>query len=305
MQRQNKIDYINVTEIQKDTKKTWIKKNRIIIKEKMITGINCLWVEICGKKTERQIINRIKKELKKYETDLCVFGTDAETAARLQLEEEWFLARKKELLDNSTMIFRQMRKLEKNKNRATMLLVPDSGKWNWQEIFSLLKDAKNFFEDIYIVQDGENEMINRIRDMLYDEWGIVLHGLTRREAVSMQPDFVLFLMESWSPVKINRYQFKNAYVLAESELGLKRSELEMLSEQSDNSLHLTEQYLYYGLAYKKEKEWLPYDMVVNIAYQNSELYQKIQVSAVAIYRLKWYNRENVIVSEKEMDTDIQ
>jgi len=257
-----------------------IKKGKQKPEQECINSEKSLQKEIC---LSDRMLKKIKKEIKRYQTEGCVLGADEEIADQLELADALFEARKLEMLQQRSFIFKQLRQ-ENKEGRNRMLLVMESRKWNPAEILSLLLTAKDYYEDIYVVYEQDYFGIDRIAEYMYEEFGVVIHVQNKDSTDKIQEyDFVLFLLEKWEGRFVRKYAFRRAYVVMEEERGMIRKEEKKLKDNGGA--------LYSGLAYKKQHKPLPYQMAVNIACQNKALYAEFAVSFVAICRLEWYNKE--------------
>lgn len=297
MREKEKIDYIYF-----DYQES--KRNGVLFQREELAGIAILKVIIRIKKRKRKpkkecinsekspqkeiclsdrMMKKIKKEIKRYQTEGCVLGADREIADQLELTDALFQARKLEMLQQRNFIFKQLRP-ENKEGRNRMLLILESRKWNLKEILSLLLTAKDYYEDIYVAYEEDFFGIDRITEYLYEECGVVLHVQNKERTAKVQEyDFVLLLLEKWEDRLVRKYAFHRAYVVMEEERGMIRNAEKELKDKWG--------ILYSGLVYKKQHEQLPYQMAVNIACQNMVLYAEFAVSFVAICRLECYNKE--------------
>lgn len=277
MKEKQKIDYIFFV-------KKSSKGKRLHFQIKQEAGIVVLQVETMPVLKER-MIKKIKRRLKKYQLRHIVMDADKEMSKWLELDDLLFQARKQELLRNSGLIFRQLKNAGATAVRRSILVVLESRKWSHKDILSLLTTAKDYYEDINIVFEEDYIGVDQITETLYEEWGVVLHVLSKEEAFQKKQDSVLFLLESINRNRITKYQFSNGYVTAdmeENEMPRKRIERLVTEDIQRNGVKL----LYSGFAYEREGKRVPYQMAVNIACQNPLLYQEISISIVAIYRIE-------------------
>lgn len=232
--------------------------------------------------------NRIRRRLRKCQTEACTVGADWKVAEWLQMREELFLARKQELMQNRNELFERMGGRAKEEAvRKSFLLVIDSSGWSRQDLLLLLSAAKDYFADIYMVMgngcvDGE-----QIADSMYEEWGLVLHLLSEEAARTEAVDCAFFLLESWNEA-VREYNCRFGYVVSECENGMNRCRSSEGGAASGNGIRkkdgtLSRGCLYSGMVYKCRGEELPYQMAVNILYQNPEKYHKFSITSVAIY----------------------
>lgn len=225
----------------------------------------------------KKILKKMKWKLKNYQIKGCVLGAEEKTAQQLNIADLLFQARKMEMIRQKKFIFEKLR-VEKEEGRGCMLLVLDSLKWNAQDVLSILLTAKDYYEDIYItVQDGFTGL-DRIAECLYEEWGVVLHVCSgEAEMQPLEYDFILFLLKSWEKQLVKKYMFRKAYIVMDTEEGIIR--------KKEGKCKDTWGCLYSGLLYEKQHKQIPYQMAVNIAYQNPTLYKEFRVSFIAIYRV--------------------
>lgn len=219
---------------------------------------------------------KIRREVGRYQTEHCVIGADQKMAGRLQLEEELFRARKQELLQNRHWLLEQWGVKKGTGIRSSFLLVVESTGWNRQELLLLLSEAKNYFMDIYIELRSCNVDIEWIEEQMYTEWGVVLHILSKEDASKESADCAFFLLEQWDDT-VKRYHYQYGYAVSECENGLKRQRQNREKEKGN---------LYSGIVYECGEKELPYQMAVNIFYQNFEIYCDFAITSVAIYCVK-------------------
>ena len=82
-----------------------------------------------------------------------------------------------------------------------------------------------------------------------------------------------------------QYRFYNAYLVLENEgTQFRRSYMEYLGTEKRTGEK--RERLYAGFVYEKGGKRLPYQMSVNIFYQNPVLYQDFNISIVAIYGIE-------------------
>lgn len=231
-----------------------------------------------------KIYKKMRRIIGKYQTDGCVLGADDDMAEKLEMTEMRFQARKLETLQQREYIFKQL-KVERKEGRSSMLLVLDSEMWDFKDVLSILLTAKDYYEEINVVsQSGTLTEVNRIAEYLYAEWGVVLHIQSQEMVEKIQDyDFILFLLKRWDKGMIRKYGFANAYVVLEVERGIRREEMGTSTANGGC--------LYTGLLYEKQHMPIPYQMAVDVLYQNSTLYTKLAVSCVDICCLECYNRE--------------
>lgn len=275
-------------------------KNKVIFRMEDMAEIPMLNICICKKQRQRKkegkckaaetaawgteqylsksMVKKIKKEIKKYQTEGCVLGADEKLAGQIELTDVLFRARKQELLRQKEYIFAQL-KFSKEGGRSSMLLVINSRKWDFKEIMLLLLTAKNYYEDIYVKLEEDSVEIKQIADYLYEEWGVMLHIQSWEMMAEVKEyDFVLFLLREWKKDIVRKYVFCKAYIVMETEKGVVRNEEKVFRDNN--------RCLYSGLMYERENKHLPYQMAVNIACQNPALYKGFAVSFIAIYRLE-------------------
>lgn len=277
MREKQKIDYIYFIK-----KSSGGKKLRVQIKQEL--GIEVFQAEVMPISKER-MIRKIKKKIKKYQFHHVVIDADNEMSEWLELDELLFQARKQELMQNRELIFRYFQNDRVSTMRCSMLLVLESEKWSHKDILSLLVTAKDYYEDISIVFEEDYIGVEQIVETLYEEWGVVLHVLSKKEIPEQRQDFILFLSKELNRNIIRKYQFCNAYVVVEKEKNkVRRGRAEKLVTEAmqRNRAKL----LYSGFVYEREGKRLPYQRAVNIAYQNPLFYQEINISIVAIYRIE-------------------
>lgn len=216
------------------------------------------------------LTGRLEKGLRKYDVSSCVINADERMAKEFQLEQALFQARKKELLEHRRAIIGKFASIREGKpgNRKQFLVVVDSGEWKQKDLLFLFLEAKNYFEDLCIVVKNDTVQLERLVEILYEEWGIVLHKLSEGEAMARMMNCVFFLLSQWTN-KIRTYGFYSGYVISENDTGIRRCE--------------GGGKLYSGLVYAIKGERIPYAMAVSIFHQNRELYEKFAITFVDIY----------------------
>ena len=183
-------------------------------------------------------------------------------------------------------IFRQFKGKCQRNQRCSMLIMLGSREWSHKDILSIVVTAKDYYEDISIAVKADYIGVEQLAETMYEEWGVVLHLLQKEEPVLENMDFVLFLLEKWDRSILEQYDYRNAYlVLEKEEIRLKRRYAEKWGRSKISELR--KRCLYSGLAYEMKEKKLPYQMSVDIAYQNPLLYEEFSLSSVAIYRLEW------------------
>ena len=266
-------------------------RKKIDFQEREMGGIWVLEITLCKRwkpKEKRKFeegkdfltewaLKKIKKNLRNYQTESTVFGADEKTAKLLDIEDLLFQARKMEMLQQRRYILRQL-KAEGKEQRKSMLLVLDSKKWSSKDVLSILLTAKDYYEDIYVTFEEDTVGITRIAECLYEEWGLVLHVCSKEaEAKISEYDFVLFLLKEWKKQIVRKYVFFKAYIVMDTEEGIVRKVEEKCKDSCGG--------LYSGLLYERQHKPIPYQMAVNIAYQNPAFYTEFNVSFIAIYRV--------------------
>ncbi|MDE6627204.1 MAG: hypothetical protein K2K56_12650 [Lachnospiraceae bacterium] len=232
---------------------------------------------------------RIRRRLRDWQTEDCTVGADWRMAEWLQMKEELFLARKQELMQNRNELLEKMGGGIKGEVavRKSFLLVLGSNGWSRQDLLLLLSAAKDYFADIYMVTGNgcidEEQMVESV----YEEWGIVMHLLSEESARAEAVDCALFLLESWNEA-VREYHCRFGYVVSECENGMNRcrnSEVGIIKGTVDREKSGTIKGggLYSGMVYKCRGEEIPYQMAVNMKYQNPEKYHKFSITSVAIY----------------------
>lgn len=264
------------------------RKNRVQLEREAIAQIQVLKIEVTvkGNQTEsirgngkagQRLVNKIKKGINRYRVDNCVIGAQQTVARELQLERQLFGARKRELLENRKKItaFLHSRVAVPQNRRKSFLFVLDSTEWTKKDFISILLEVKNYYEDISIVVKKNSIYLERIVELLYEEWGVVLRVLSQEEALAEDVDSALFLMDSWQE-HIKRYSFCSGYIVLEDDSGL-------LRRPAGNGKQAK---LYSGLVYMCHGKQLPYQMAVNIFDQNPELYRDFAITSVDIYSIE-------------------
>lgn len=264
------------------------RKNRVRLERDNIAQIQVLEVDVTVKgnqaesirendKASQRLIKKIKKGLNRYQTDNCVIGAQQAMARELQLERQLFQARKRELLENRKEIIACLhsRVAVQQNRRKSFLFVLDSTEWTKKDFISILLEVKNYYEDISIVVKKNSIYLERIVELLYEEWGVVLRVLSEAEALAENVDSALFLMDCWKEA-IKRYSCCSGYIVLEDDSGLFR-------RPAGNTKQTK---LYSGLVYMCHGKQLPYQMAVNIFDQNPELYRDFAITSVDIYSIE-------------------
>lgn len=187
-----------------------------------------------------------------------MIGASEEMAEELELSNLLFQARKLELLNNRKMILEQLKTDYGKNRRSRMALVVNSQSWNRKELLEILITAKDYYEDIGLVMKGHDFESEQIKEMMYEEWGVVVNVAENEKSLKQQ-DFMLFLSENSGEKNNSCYSFLKAYEVAENGS------------------------IYSGLTYEKQGIRLPHQMAVDIAAQNPMLYKEFRISIVAIW----------------------
>lgn len=264
------------------------RKNRVQFERENIVQIQVLKVDVTVKgnqaenireneKARRRLEKKLKKRFNRYQTDNCVIGAQQAIARELQLERQLFGARKRELLENRKKIISCLcSKVAVPQNRRkSFLFVLDSTEWTKKDFVSILLEVKNYYEDISIVVKKNSIYLERIVELLYEEWGVVLQVLSEEEALAENVDSALILLDCWQEY-IKKYSFCSGYIVLEDDSGLLRSPAGNRKQTK----------LYSGLVYMCHGKQLPYQMAVNIFDQNPELYRDFAITSVDIYSIE-------------------
>ncbi len=264
------------------------RKNRVQFERENIVQIQVLKVDVTVKgnqaenireneKARRRLEKKLKKRFNRYQTDNCVIGAQQAMARELQLERQLFGARKRELLENRKKIISCLcSKVAVPQNRRkSFLFVLDSTEWTKKDFVSILLEVKNYYEDISIVVKKNSIYLERIVELLYEEWGVVLQVLSEEEALAENVDSALILLDFWQEY-IKKYSFCSGYIVLEDDSGLLRSPAGNRKQTK----------LYSGLVYMCHGKQLPYQMAVNIFDQNPELYRDFAITSVDIYSIE-------------------
>lgn len=264
------------------------RKNRVQFERENIVQIQVLKVDVTVKgnqaenireneKARRRLEKKLKKRFNRYQTDNCVIGAQQAMARELQLERQLFGARKRELLENRKKIISCLcSKVAVPQNRRkSFLFVLDSTEWTKKDFVSILLEVKNYYEDISIVVKKNSIYLERIVELLYEEWGVVLQVLSEEEALAENVDSALILLDCWQEY-IKKYSFCSGYIVLEDDSGLLRSPAGNRKQTK----------MYSGLVYMCHGKQLPYQMAVNIFDQNPELYRDFAITSVDIYSIE-------------------
>lgn len=277
MREKQRIDYIYFV-------KSLSKRGKVQFLMEQEAGITVLQVETASSLKEKTI-KKMRRGFKKYQIDHVVAGADREMSKALELEELLFRGRKQELLENRRLLFQNMKTMRNPNERSSVLFVLKSRRWSRKDILSLFITAKDYFEDLYIALEEDFIETDQLEKILYEEWGIVLHILENGDMPKEKQDFVLFLLEEWDMRMMMQYRFYNAYLVLENEgTQFRRSYMEYLGTEKRTGEK--RERLYAGFVYEKGGKRLPYQMSVNIFYQNPVLYQDFNISIVAIYGIE-------------------
>ena len=215
----------------------------------------------------------LKKLLGKYDYRDAVVMADDIMSEYLGIKDILFQARKQEFLDNLTFIIGKMH----TSDGKSATIVTDDMKWSVRELFAILTVVKNYYREINVV--AENETINgveRIKEVMYDEWGVVLNIYSSKEQIKDRQDMILFLIREWDERIKKQLSWNYAYLVCERQPKRLRREL-----NTDRTYRV----LYSGIAYKKD-ELLPYEIMVNMAWQKPLVFKNFHVSCVDIYALE-------------------
>ena len=224
------------------------------------------------KELDDKNIARLNRCLKDYDMSEATVLADQTMAELLGITDMLFQARKYELIHNCSYI------VEKLKARApednTMAIVAESDKWDSKDIFSILTVVKNYYKRIDIITAKYECGLERISELVYEEWGLVVNIYTFRNYHRKLQDMVLFFISceerlySFWRKKVN---FRVAYVVYDRNYNNGIKKLKIAN-------------VFSGLDYKISDN-IPYEYGVNIAYQKPLIYEKFHVSSIDICEL--------------------
>lgn len=227
---------------------------------------------------KNKTMNSFIKAVSGYDYSDAVIMADDDMAQYFEMEDILFQARKQEFLDNLKYIISSLcnsssagqKPCSENGEKATVVI--DSKNWSTREIFLILTMVKNYYREINVVLNHkENPGMTRIKEVMYDEWGVVVNIYEKGKKPADIQDIVLFLVEQLDKRLTQGLSWHAAYLVAEKENG-KRS----ISLQGGEGI------IYSGLVYKI-KEIEPYYLMVNMAWQKPLVFKNFNVSVVDIY----------------------
>lgn len=265
-------------------------RKRICVKERILAGIRMIEVCIPEKEKmrwqnnrwkERQLMRwkkRLKRKLSSYELCPCAIGGEPTVLQVLGMENAGFLARKRELLSQAGSIFKQLSSKPLPGIRKKLLFFLESGKWTAQELYDMLSIAKNYYEDIFLACKNVLQYENTVKSM-FEECGLVISVEEIKNARTGIYDSVIFLVEKWDFCCAEGICFRRAYIVAEWEEGsfCRR----MVREKAETEIPV----FFSGLCYECNNKKIPYQIAVDLRYQNQSFCEKNDISPVAIYRL--------------------
>lgn len=173
------------------------------------------------------------------------------------------------------------------KSGSSLLIVAGSRYWNKHELKAIIRNAKDYYEHFFVENKCGLLCLEDLAEEIYEEEGIVLTIITKKEEKMRKYHFVCFLLEEWDEEVVRSYYFFQGYAIVENEENLKRlKKCDVLKKIHD----LPNNIVYSGLVYQGKNGILPYQMAVNLLCQNPIISEKIGLSFVAIYSVECYNK---------------
>lgn len=233
-----------------------------------------------GKNKDMEIV-RLMKLMNKYDYSNAVIWADSFLTEYFEMTDIMFQARKQEFIGNLSFILNSIQKravtCEDDNGRENAAIVIDSDEWSTRELFAILTAVKNYYREINVVAHSPEHLgIKRIKEVMYDEWGVVINIFEREMQVEEIQNLVLFLVKEFTESVKGGIQWHNAYLVSEKETLDYHREREKLPGMGK---------IYSGLMYQAG-EILPYDLMVNMAWQKPILFKNFHVSVVDIYALE-------------------
>ena len=243
--------------------------------------------------------DRRDKELVRVIRKLCdketIIVANERIVQRFGLPNTLFEMKKKELLDNKTIIAEHLKAQIGEGKRKTFLLSIQSKNWSQREIEEILCIVKNYYENIYIHVREEILDIECLKRFFYDGYGVMLQCVDDSQMRKVKIDTVLFLVKYWNKECIAPC-YRNGYVVTEFDNSqrTRRKRLGKIVVEQDNIVAPREE-LYMGLVYSDYGKQIPYELAVVI--KNHVYLQHLvklnnpqnEISVVAIYGAEWYN----------------
>ena len=281
MRNKKKVDYICLKKGKND--KRFFFKRHLSISESTLGKFHGLTVERnseCLREEKALKIDELIRAIGKYDYTNAVVWADNHMADYFEISDVLFQARKQEFLDNIVFVIESFAKKDfgNEKDQKTIgenaTVIIDSINWGTRELFLILTAVKNYYREINIIIRGNgNYGIERIKEIMYDEWGVVLNVYGEGDELKKAQSVAIFLVKEFNESVKNAVQWHRAYLVSERE--------------NDNNKRILrknvkDKEVYSGLVYKTDKI-LPYYLMVNMAWQKPLLFKNFNVSIVDIY----------------------
>lgn len=275
MRNKKTVDYICLKKGKED--KRFFLKKHLNASESTIGKFHGLTVEKKGEylRADKNLkIEELIKIIGKYDFTNAVVWADNYMADYYEISDILFQARKQEFLDNIVFITEYFSRMNVNDSKGKAAVVIDSDNWSTRELFLILTAVKNHYREInVIIRRNDDCGIERIREVMYDEWGVVLNVYGQGERLREVQSLVIFLVKDFDERVKNIVRWHTAYLVAEKENEMnKRVQSKCRRDKA----------VYSGLVYKTNTIE-PYYLMVNMAWQKPLLFKNFNVSVVDIY----------------------
>ena len=219
-------------------------------------------------------IKKCRKQLSKYDIDGAAYYVEESLKSLWSKGTQSFVARKRELLNERLIIIKTLSNVAlKTEERKRILLCLGSDKWSYKELEWILLVVKDLFEDIYLCVKSSVSGIERLCNNLYEQWGVAVNRCEEADINSLFFHGVFFFVKCWEPW-CETIAYENAYMISE-----KDDDREIARKGNGN-------HLYSGMEYKVDGKEIPYQMAVDLIYQDRENNRKIESTIIDIYEVK-------------------
>ena len=270
MKEYKKVQYVKFIFDNKNERKLWFKKGYYEVTENrygnlngiIITGHNILNTGF----GDRQI-KGLKKQLCNYDMSEAVIIADEYMSRVLDIKDMLFQARKYEFMHNLTFITDRLK--SRMSENESMVIVLDSVRWDTGDLFKILTVVKNHYRKIDVITGSDVYNLSRLSEVVYEEWGVILHIYTYNSYHGNDCDMALLFLKNADRLDTlwkRRLGYKAAYVVEDNR------------RFNSNNRHKC---AFSGLVYKVDG-LIPYEIGVNMAYQKPVVYEKFHVSVIDI-----------------------
>lgn len=219
-------------------------------------------------------IKKCRKQLSKYDIHGAAYYVEESLKSLWSKGTQSFLARKRELLNERLVIIKTLSDVNlKKEERKRILLCLDSDKYSFKELEWILLEVKDLFEDIYLFVKTPISGVERLCNNLYEQWGLAVNRCEEADVNTLFFHGVFFFVKCWEPW-CETIVYENAYMISEKE-----DDREIAGKGKGK-------HLYSGMEYQVDGKEIPYQMAVDLLYQDRENNRKIESTIIDIYEVK-------------------